>query len=73
MSFDESGDPPAHYSVIFWDTTHSGLAKIRPIGTYDNHPSVNLTIDDTQIHWHGDGLVSLFLLRVISFQLLGVV
>ncbi|XP_031421480.1 taste receptor type 1 member 1-like [Clupea harengus] len=57
VSFDESGDPPAHYSVIFWDTTHSGLAKIRPIGTYDNHPSVNLTIDDTQIHWHGDGLV----------------
>ncbi|XP_048096156.1 taste receptor type 1 member 1-like isoform X2 [Alosa alosa] len=54
--FDENGDPPAHYSVVFWNTADHTV-KIQPIGTYDNQQVLNLSIDDMQIHWHGDGLV----------------
>ncbi|XP_062396164.1 taste receptor type 1 member 1-like [Sardina pilchardus] len=55
VHFDENGDPPAHYSVLFWNTADHPV-KIQPIGTYDNQP-VNLSIDDRLVHWHGDGLV----------------
>lgn len=57
VSFNGDGDPPAHYSVVHWDTTEAPV-KIRHIGTYNDHAAVTLTIDDTQIHWFGDGSVS---------------
>ncbi|KAL2103355.1 hypothetical protein ACEWY4_000223 [Coilia grayii] len=56
VSFDENGDPPAYYSVVLWNTTHRPV-RITQIGTYDNHPVANLTIDDMKSHWFGDGLV----------------
>ncbi|XP_063063872.1 taste receptor type 1 member 1-like [Engraulis encrasicolus] len=56
VSFNREGDPPAHYSVVLWDTTGAPV-KIRHIGTYNDHAAVTLTIDDTQIHWFGDGSV----------------
>ncbi|XP_031421479.1 taste receptor type 1 member 1-like [Clupea harengus] len=56
ISFDNNLDPPARYSIVFWDTSVHP-AKIWPIGTYSNYPVVNLTISNTTLPWHGNGMV----------------
>ncbi|XP_062396167.1 taste receptor type 1 member 1-like [Sardina pilchardus] len=56
ISFDKNLDPPARYSLVFWDTSNHSV-EINQIGTFSNYPVSNLTIFDTQLHWHGSGLV----------------
>ncbi|XP_076132099.1 taste receptor type 1 member 1-like [Alosa pseudoharengus] len=56
ISFDKNLDPPARYSIVFWDTSNHSV-KIKQIGTYSNYPVSNLTIFDTHLHWHDSGLV----------------
>ncbi|XP_062396165.1 taste receptor type 1 member 1-like [Sardina pilchardus] len=56
VSFDKNLDAPAHYSILFWDTSYNPV-KIRQIGTYTNYPVSNLTIFNTLLQWPGSGLV----------------
>ncbi|XP_076137403.1 taste receptor type 1 member 1-like [Alosa pseudoharengus] len=54
--FDKNLDLHASYSILFWDTSNHSV-KIHQIGTYSNYPVSNLTIFDTDLHWHDSGVV----------------
>ncbi|XP_062396169.1 taste receptor type 1 member 1-like [Sardina pilchardus] len=56
VSYDKNLDPPAHFTIWFWNTTIHP-ADIKAIGTYENRHEVNFTMDDKQIDWHEDGSV----------------
>uniref|UniRef100_A0A667YII8 Taste receptor, type 1, member 2, tandem duplicate 1 n=1 Tax=Myripristis murdjan TaxID=586833 RepID=A0A667YII8_9TELE len=54
IQFDENGDPAnGYYSIVFWN--QEGQAE--EIGSYETHPLVQLSIDDTKIKWHANGKV----------------
>ncbi|XP_063063970.1 taste receptor type 1 member 1-like [Engraulis encrasicolus] len=49
IEFDENGDPPAIYDVVFWNWTSK---TIDTVGSYNSMLEPSFSLDQDLIHWH---------------------
>ncbi|XP_029103789.1 taste receptor type 1 member 1-like [Scleropages formosus] len=51
MVFDESGNPPARYTIVYWDWNSRNFVKI---GSYYTDPEVHFILNEELINWQGN-------------------
>lgn len=57
VKYDQNGDPPVFYDVVFWRLEASPPVFER-IGTYSSYPDITFSINNSLIGWDSDASVS---------------
>lgn len=57
VKYDQNGDLPVFYDVVFWRLEASPPVFER-IGTYNSYPEITFTINNSLIGWDSDASVS---------------
>ncbi|XP_061115110.1 taste receptor type 1 member 1-like [Conger conger] len=72
IKFDENGDPPSRYDIVFWalgtscpvqdvasDDTELDLGSchFQTVGSYDTQPDIRFIINETLIQWYTNGTI----------------
>lgn len=57
VKYDQNGDSPVFYDVVFWHLEASPPV-IKRIGTYSSYPEITFTINNSLIGWDSDASVS---------------
>ncbi|KAJ8388926.1 hypothetical protein AAFF_G00124870 [Aldrovandia affinis] len=55
IKFDENGDPPSRYNIVFWNLASS--SPFQHVGSYDTNPTVQFHMNDSLIRWHTNGTI----------------
>lgn len=63
IEFDENGDPPAIYDIVFWNWTSK---TIDTVGSYNSMLEPSFSLDQDLIHWHSGKDVSFYTVLTLS-------
>ncbi|KAL1269280.1 hypothetical protein QQF64_031569, partial [Cirrhinus molitorella] len=56
VKFDDNYDPTISYAVVLW-RTDVNPPQFEMVGTYDTHPEITFTINNSLMAWHNNGSV----------------
>uniref|UniRef100_A0A9J7ZU27 G-protein coupled receptors family 3 profile domain-containing protein n=1 Tax=Cyprinus carpio carpio TaxID=630221 RepID=A0A9J7ZU27_CYPCA len=56
VKYDDNYDPSISYKVVLWHTDVNP-PQFEMVGTYDKHPEITFTMDNSLLPWHNNGSV----------------
>uniref|UniRef100_A0A8C1YYF9 Receptor ligand binding region domain-containing protein n=1 Tax=Cyprinus carpio TaxID=7962 RepID=A0A8C1YYF9_CYPCA len=56
IKYDDQFDPPTNYAVVHW-RTDLNPPQFEMVGSYEKHPEITFTIDNSLLHWHKNSSV----------------
>uniref|UniRef100_A0A8C2CP56 G-protein coupled receptors family 3 profile domain-containing protein n=1 Tax=Cyprinus carpio TaxID=7962 RepID=A0A8C2CP56_CYPCA len=56
VKYDENYDPAISYDAVLW-RTDVNPPQFQMVGTYDKHPEITFTMDNSLLPWHNNGSV----------------
>uniref|UniRef100_A0A673IGK6 Taste receptor type 1 member 1-like n=1 Tax=Sinocyclocheilus rhinocerous TaxID=307959 RepID=A0A673IGK6_9TELE len=59
VKYDDNYDPTISYAVVLW-RTDVNPPQFEMVGSYEKHPEMYFTIDNSLIRWHNNGYVKLW-------------